>query len=139
MPRILAIDYGKKRTGIAITDNLQIIAYGLTTVPTDKLLDFLSEYCHKEQVELIVMGKPIRSDGTVGEIFNEIKIMAQRIKGICSDINVVFFDEAYTSKNAVQEMIRGGTKKKYRRKKENIDKMAAALLLQNYLQSIGKY
>ncbi len=138
MARILAIDYGKKRTGIATTDNLQIIAYGLTTVETKNLLDFLKKYLEKENVETIVFGKPVREDGSTGEIFYEAQKIARKIQNLFPNIKIDYVNEAYTSIRAVEEMIKAGVKKKKRRIKANIDKMSAALILQEYLREIGK-
>lgn len=134
MGRIMAIDYGGKRTGIAVTDPLQIIAQPLTTVDTKNLFDFLKEYLEKEKVDEIVIGYPMHLDGTDADITEEIKEFAKKIVEKFN-IKIDFLDERYTSKRAVQTMVQGGFKKKDRRKKENIDKIAAAIILQDYLET----
>ena len=130
----MAIDYGGKRTGIAVTDPLQIIAQPLTTVDTKNLFDFLKEYLEKEKVDEIVIGYPMHLDGTDADITEEIKEFAKKIVEKFN-IKIDFLDERYTSKRAVQTMVQGGFKKKDRRKKENIDKIAAAIILQDYLET----
>lgn len=130
----MAIDYGGKRTGIAVTDPLQIIAQPLTTVNTKNLFDFLKEYLEKEKVDEIVIGYPMHLDGTDADITEEIKEFAKKIVEKFN-IKIDFLDERYTSKRAVQTMVQGGFKKKDRRKKENIDKIAAAIILQDYLET----
>ena len=134
MGRIMAIDYGGKRTGIAVTDPLQIIAQPLTTIETKNLTDFLKNYLEKEQVDEIVIGYPMHLDGTDADIVGEIKDFAKKITEKFN-VKIEFFDERYTSKRAVQTMVQGGFKKKDRRKKENIDKIAAAIILQDYLET----
>ncbi len=136
MARILAIDYGRKRTGIAVTDPLQIIAQPLQTIDTHKFTTFLTEYLNTEEVETIVLGHPKHADNTDAEIFPEIKELADTIKEKFPGIKIIFWDERYTSKRAVQEMVAAGFKKKDRRKKGNIDKIAATIILQDYLKSI---
>ena len=130
----MAIDYGGKRTGIAVTDPLQIIAQPLTTIETKNLTDFLKNYLEKEQVDEIVIGYPMHLDGTDADIVGEIKDFAKKITEKFN-VKIEFFDERYTSKRAVQTMVQGGFKKKDRRKKENIDKIAAAIILQDYLET----
>lgn len=134
MARILAIDYGKKRTGLAVTDPLQIIAQPLTTVETKTLEKFLSEYIDKEDVETIVFGYPKHLDNTDADIFPEIKEFAKKISENFPQIHIDFLDERYTSKRAVESMIQAGIKKKKRRVKGNIDKIAATIILQDYLE-----
>ncbi len=130
----MAIDYGGKRTGIAVTDPLQIIAQPLTTIETKNLTDFLKNYLEKEHVDEIVIGYPMHLDGTDADIVGEIKDFAKKITEKFN-VKIEFFDERYTSKRAVQTMVQGGFKKKDRRKKENIDKIAAAIILQDYLET----
>ncbi len=133
--RILAIDYGKKRTGLAVTDPLKIIAHSLETVETSKLNDYIDNYLKKEDVEEIVIGHPKHSDNTDADIFAEIKNFQIKLEKKYPDLIYTFWDERYTSKMAVKSMVEAGFKKKDRRKKENIDKIAATIILQEYLQS----
>ncbi|WP_405569479.1 Holliday junction resolvase RuvX [Winogradskyella sp. Asnod2-B02-A] len=135
MGRILAIDYGTKRTGIAITDEMQIIASGLTTVDTKELLQFLKDYITKEKVEKIVVGLPKQMDNTASESEVYIqKFLVQLAKAI-PNIPVDRVDERFTSKMAFQSMIDSGLKKKQRKNKALIDEISATLILQSYLSS----
>lgn len=134
MARIMAIDYGSKRVGLAVTDPLQIIARGLETVHSKDVLDYLKSYCAQEEVELFIVGEPLNLDGSPTDATPMVKGFVRKLKKMFPDIPVRMEDERYTSKLAVQEMVKGGYKKKDRRKKENIDTMAATLLLQNYLE-----
>lgn len=134
MGRILAIDYGKKRTGIAVTDPLQIIANGLTTVPTHELEKFLTDYIQKESVELFVLGLPMQPNGQPSENQPRIKQFAERIKKILPHISVVFHDERFTSVLAHQTMIDGGLKKKKRQDKGLVDEISATIILQSYME-----
>jgi len=134
MSRILAIDYGQKRTGVAVTDPLQIIAQPLTTVETKTLEKFLIEYISKEQVSEIVFGYPKHLNDTDADIVPEIKEFAKKIGNQFPKIHIDFLDERYTSKRAVESMISAGIKKKDRRVKGNIDKIAATIILQDYLE-----
>ena len=129
----MAIDYGSKRTGIAITDELQMIASGLTTVSTSELLTFLSDYCAKEKVELILVGEPKQKDGSHSDIENEIKKFLVKLANAVSDVAIERIDERYSSKMAFQSMIDSGLKKKQRRNKALIDEISATILLQDYL------
>ena len=135
LARILAIDFGKKRTGIAVTDELQIIASGLTTVNTEELIPFLKNYIKKENVELFVVGKPKQLDNTDSEseilILPFLKKLTKEIPAI--PINRI--DERFTSKMAFQTMIDGGLKKKQRRNKALVDEISATIILQSYLYS----
>ncbi len=133
--RIIAIDYGKKRSGIAVTDPEQIIAHPLETVDTKILPKFIDNYLHQQDVEEIVFGHPKHSDDTDAEIFDQIKKFADKIDKKYKNIKINFWDERYTSKRAVKSMVEAGYKKKQRRKKENIDKIAATIILQDYLES----
>ena len=135
MGRILAIDYGKKRTGIAVTDPLQIIASGLTTVDSQQLFEFLKEYTIKETVEVIVIGEPYNLDGKETDSTAAVKHCIRRLKNTFPETPIVTVDESYTSKNASKAMADMGMKKKDRQKKENIDMMAATIMLQEYLNS----
>ncbi len=134
MPRILAIDYGLKRCGIAVTDPLQLIASPLETVETGKVLDYLKEYIEKEDVESLVIGMPLRDDGTEPEIASKIRAFIKVLQKQFPSMAIHEVDERFTSKMAVNALIQGGMKKKDRRKKGNIDKVSAALILQSYMQ-----
>jgi len=135
MGRILAIDYGKKRTGIAITDELQMIASGLTTVPTSGLLTFLKEYIIKEKVELFLVGEPKQMDYTASESEALITPFLVKLEKIFPNIPVKRIDERFTSKMAFQSMIDGGLKKNQRKNKALVDEISATLILQSYLYS----
>jgi putative Holliday junction resolvase len=135
MARILAIDYGMKRTGIAITDELQIIASGLTTVDTRELIKFLKDYTQKESVELFVIGEPKQMDNTASESEALIVPFIAKIEKWFPDIPVVRVDERFTSKMAFQTMIDSGLKKNQRKNKALVDEISATLILQSYLYS----
>ena len=135
MARILAIDYGKKRTGIAVTDELQIIASGLTTVPTDELLEFLESYLAKEKVELFLVGEPKQMDSSASESEILIKPFIEKLKNKFPTIAIERVDERFTSKMAFQTMIDSGLKKKQRQNKALIDEISATIILQSYLYS----
>lgn len=133
MARILCIDYGGKRTGIAVTDPLQIIASALTTVPTKELIPFLKEYMLREQVELILIGEPLNLDDSATHATPLVKAAIARLRKEFPQIPIETVDERYTSKMASRAMVEMGMKKKDRRKKENIDQIAATIMLQEYL------
>ncbi|MDC6352542.1 Holliday junction resolvase RuvX [Zeaxanthinibacter sp. PT1] len=133
MGRILAIDYGKVRTGIAVTDEMQLIASGLTTVPTKELLDFLKQYVQEEKVSQIVVGEPRQMDNTPSESEVLIQPFLKRLKEQLPEIPVDRQDERFTSKMAAQSMIDSGAKKKHRRKKELLDEISATIILQAYM------
>lgn len=135
MGRILAIDYGKKRTGLAATDPLKIIATPLDTVPTESLIPFLEHYVKTEQVEKIVVGMPRKFDNTETHATKGAVKLIERLKKKFPQIQVFEEDEKFTSKIAMQAMIEGGMKKKDRRKKENVDKVSATLILQSFMES----
>jgi putative Holliday junction resolvase len=137
MARILSIDYGAKRTGLAVTDPLQIIATGLTTVETPKLFQFLRAYIAKEPVELIIMGDPKNWDDTDTHATPLVKKAVERLKREFPTIPVKMWDERYTSKMASQAMIEMGMKKKQRQNKALVDEIAATIILQEYLRSIS--
>ena len=132
--RIMAIDYGKKRTGIAVTDPLQIIAQGLTTVDTHMALVFLREYMGKEPVELILVGEPRNLDDTPTDATEAALAFVKKLKRHFPQVRVETVDERFSSKMAVRAMIDMGMKKKDRQKKGLIDEIAATMLLQEYLQ-----
>jgi putative holliday junction resolvase len=131
--RILAIDFGKKRTGIAVTDELQIIASGLTTVYTEDLIPFLKEYISKNQVELFLVGKPKQMNNTDSESEALILPFLKKLKNQIPQIPLLRIDERFTSKIAVQTMIDGGLNKKQRRNKALVDEISATIILQSYL------
>ncbi|MEJ6674982.1 MAG: Holliday junction resolvase RuvX [Polaribacter sp.] len=133
MGRILAIDFGEKRTGIAITDELQIIASGLTTVNTVELLSFLKEYNNTEKVELILIGHPKQMDNSNSESEVLILPFIQKLEKLLPQIPMKRVDERFTSKMAFQTMIAGGMKKKQRRNKAMVDEISATIILQSYL------
>ena len=134
MGRILAIDYGVRRTGLAVSDPLRLIAGGLTTVETKQLERFLADYFLKEQVDIIVLGKPAQMDGTPSETWRFIEPLSRRLKTAYPDKEVVFYDERFTSVLAHRAMIEGGMKKMARRDKAVVDKIAATIILEDYLQ-----
>jgi len=133
MPRILSIDYGQKRTGIAVTDEMQIIASGLTTVPTTTLIDFLKDYFAKEKVEAVLIGEPKQMNGQPSESAAVIKGFVTHFSNIFPDMKVVRVDERFTSKMAFQTMIDSGLSKKQRQNKGLIDEISATIMLQDYL------
>ena len=134
MGRILAIDYGVRRTGLAVSDPLRLIAGGLTTIETKQLERFLADYFQKEQVDVIVLGKPSQMDGTPSETWRFIEPLSRRLKAAYPDKEVVFYDERFTSVLAHRAMIDGGMKKMARRDKAVVDKIAATIILEDYLQ-----
>ncbi len=138
MARILAIDYGQKRTGIAVTDELQIIASGLTTVDTKELINFLKDYTSNENVEMFLVGEPKQKDGTPSESEALISPFLVKLEKEFSEIPVKRVDERFTSKLAFQSMIDGGLKKKQRRNKALIDEISATIILQDYLYNKNK-
>lgn len=135
MARILAIDYGKKRTGIAITDELQIIASGLTTVDTKSIFSFLTEYLAKENVELFLVGEPKQMDNTASESESLITPFVEKLQKTFPKIPVKRIDERFTSKMAFQTMIDSGLKRKKRQNKALVDEISATIILQSYLYS----
>jgi putative holliday junction resolvase len=135
MPRILAIDYGTKRTGLAVTDPLQIIATALDTVDSSQLIPFLKKYFEKEQVSEMVIGMPKKLDNTDSSNAAAVKKFIELFKQSFPAIPVKEADERFTSSLALDAMIAGGMKKKDRQVKGNVDKISAVLILQNYLES----
>lgn len=135
MPRILAIDYGLKRTGIAVTDNLKIIATALTTVPTSELLSFLKNYTTQEQVEAFVLGLPINLQGEDTDATAYVKGFAKALEREFPQTPIHWIDERFTSKLALDAMIRSGSTKKDRREKGNIDKVSATIILQSFMET----
>ncbi len=135
MARILSIDYGRKRTGLAVTDPLQIIAGGLATVATAQLFDFLKDYVARESVELIVIGEPRQLGGQPSENMARVQQFVARWKKAMPDIPIVYYDERFTSVLAHQAMIAGGLKKKARQDKALVDEISATIILQSYMES----
>lgn len=133
MARIIALDFGKQRTGIAVTDELQLIASGLTTINTKDLLQYLKEYTAKENIAGIVVGEPKQWDNTPSESEVLIQIFLKKLRTSFPLIPIDRQDERFTSKVAFQTMIDSGLKKKQRRNKELIDEISATLILQSYL------
>lgn len=135
MPRILSIDFGSKRCGIAVTDESQIIASGLITVVTENLIDFLKDYFKNEEVELVVVGLPKNMQNVESLIEPLILKHIKMINDNFPLLSIERFDERFTSKLAFQAMIDGGLKKKKRKNKETIDMVSATIILQDYLRS----
>ncbi|HHT22239.1 MAG TPA: Holliday junction resolvase RuvX [Bacteroidales bacterium] len=137
MGRILAIDYGTKRTGLAVTDPLRIVANGLDTVPTHELISFLEKYLAKETVDIIVFGLPKQMSGAESESMKHIRPVVKKIQEKFSEIELVYVDERFTSILAQKAMIEGGLKKKARQDKALVDKISATIILQSYLESLN--
>lgn len=137
MPRILAIDYGKKRSGIAVTDPLKIIATGLTAVNTHELRDFLKRYMSSEAVEKVIIGLPKNLDGGDTDATAAVRSFIRLFKKDHPAIPLETVDESFTSKLAVQALIESGVKKKDRQNKKVVDEMAATIILQDYLKQLG--
>ena len=137
MPRILCIDYGGKRTGLAVTDPLQIIATGLTTVDTPSLIPFLKKYLQQEVVELILIGMPLNWDESETHATPLVQAAIKKLEKEFPAIPVKTVDERYTSKMAKDAMLEMGLKKKDRRNKKLVDEIAATIMLQEYLRSVG--
>ncbi|WP_339917562.1 Holliday junction resolvase RuvX [Yeosuana marina] len=135
MARVLAIDYGSKRTGIAVTDELQIIASGLTTVATNELITFLKDYTTKEQVELFLIGEPKQMNNTPSESEALIIPFLKKLEIAFPNTEIKRVDERFTSKMAFQTMIDSGLKKNKRKNKALVDEISATLILQSYLYS----
>ncbi|MCH5309135.1 MAG: Holliday junction resolvase RuvX [Prevotella sp.] len=135
MARILSIDYGKKRTGIAVTDPLQIIAGGLATVSTSELFDWLKDYMAKEPLERIVIGEPRQPNGQPSENMERVKEFVNRWRKAVPDIPIELYDERFTSVLAHQAMLAGGLKKKARQDKALVDEVSATILLEDYLRA----
>lgn len=135
MGRVLSIDYGKKRTGIAVTDPLKIIANGLTTVETSTLIDFLNDYLKKESVERIVVGWPRQANGEDSENMKRIRPFVQRISKLWPNVPIEFFDERYTSVLAHQTILASGIGKKARQNKALVDEISATIILQGWMEA----
>ena len=134
MPRILAIDYGQKRTGIAVTDELQIIASGLTTIPSATTINFLKDYFSKEKVSKVLIGEPKQMNGEPSQSTEIIEAFVRKFKSFFPEMPVVRVDERFTSKMAFQTMIDSGLNKKQRQNKDLLDEISATIMLQDYLR-----
>lgn len=139
MPRILAIDYGQKRTGIAVTDDFQIIASGLTTIASETTIDFLKNYLEKEKVEKVLLGKPIQMNGEPSQSTEIIEKFVIKFTKKFPEMALERVDERFTSKMAFQTMIDSGLKKKQRQNKSLIDEISATIMLQDYLIKTSKF
>ncbi len=135
MARILSIDYGKKRTGLAVTDPLQLIAGGLATVSTSELFDWLKAYLAKEPVERIVIGEPRQPNGQPSENLERVQQFVNRWRKAVPEVPIEFYDERFTSVLAHQAMLVGGLKKKARQDKALVDEISATIILEDYLRS----
>ncbi len=135
MARILSIDYGKKRTGLAVTDPLQLIAGGLATVSTSELFQFLSQYIAKEPVERIVIGEPRQPNGQPSENLERVQQFVNRWRKAMPNIPIEYYDERFTSVLAHQVMLEGGLKKKARQDKALVDEISATIILEDYMRS----
>lgn len=135
MGRILAIDYGRKRTGIAVSDALQIIANGLTTVPTAQLMTFLKDYMQREPVERIVIGLPKQMNNEQSESMKYIEPFVRLFRKTYPDVPMEYFDERFTSVLAHQAILSSGLKKKARQDKALVDEVSATIILQSYMES----
>lgn len=135
MGRILAIDYGRKRTGIAVSDPLQLIANGLATVPTHQLLAYILDYLTREQVERILVGLPKQMNNEASESMKYIEPFVRSLKKKLPDIPIEYVDERFTSVLAHHAMLEGGLKKKARQNKALVDEISATIILRDYLES----
>ena len=135
MARILSIDYGKKRTGLAVTDPLQIIAGGLATVATSELFDYLQAYISREQVEMIVIGEPRQPNGEPSENLARVQQFVNRWRKAVPQVPIQFYDERFTSVLAHQAILDGGLKKKARQNKGLVDEISATIILEDYMRS----
>ena len=135
MGRIMAIDYGRRRTGLAVSDPLRIIATALTTVDTPSVMDYIKNYCAREEVDIFVVGEAKQMDNTPSESMQYIAPFVERLKREFPDKEVAMVDERFTSKMAFQSMIDSGLGRKKRRDKGTIDAVAATLILQSYMNT----
>ncbi len=137
MGRILAIDYGRKRVGIAVTDELKMIAGGLCTIHVKDVMQFLKDYCNKEQVDCIVVGEPLDMQMRASDASRYIEPFVKHLRKQFPDIIVTRMDERYTSKMAMQTMIDAGLRKKARQNKALVDTISATIILQSYMEKIA--
>jgi putative Holliday junction resolvase len=135
MERIIGIDYGRKRVGVAVSDPLGIFASALETVPAAKIIDYLKNYTQNNKVERFVVGYPMNLNGKPAECAQYVDIFLKQLKKQFPDIPVTLEDERFTSQLAMKAMIAGGMKKSDRREKENVDKISAAIILQSYMDN----
>ena len=135
MARILSIDYGKKRTGLAVTDPLQLIAGGLATVSTSELFDYLKAYVEREEVERVVIGEPRQPNGQPSENLPRVQQFVNRWRKAMPQIPIELYDERFTSVLAHQAVIDGGLRKKARQDKAMVDEISATIILQDYMRS----
>ena len=135
MPEIIAIDFGTKRTGIAATDPMQLVASGLTTLPTREVVPFLENYLKTHEVATCVLGQPKRHDGSLSEVEDEIKKFIAYLSKKIPSLSIERYDERFTSKMAFQTLLDSGIGKKKRQDKGLLDKISATLILQSYLES----
>ena len=135
MGRIIAIDYGRKRAGLAVTDTLQMIANGLTTVSSGELVKYLSDYVSRESVDLFVVGLPKQMNNELSENMKYVQAFVTHLKRTIPDIPIEYYDERFTSVMAHQAMLEGGLKKKKRQEKGLVDEISAVIILQAYLES----
>ena len=138
MGRIIAIDYGYKRTGLAVTDTLKLIAGGLITLPGNRIIPFLKEYIQKENVELFLLGEPKQMNYQPSENMHRVEQFKRKLQKEISQIEIKMVDERFTSVLAHQAMLEGGLKKKERQNKELVDELSAIIMLQSYLETIRK-
>jgi len=135
MGRVIAIDYGYKRTGLAVTDALKLIAGGLATLPGNQVISFLKEYIQKEDVELFLLGEPRQMNYQPSENMQKVEMFKKKLQEAIPQIDVKMVDERFTSVLAHRAMLAGGLKKKERRNKELVDELSATIMLQSYLES----
>ena len=136
MGRILAIDYGKKRTGLAVTDPLKLIAGGLTTVETAKLVEYLQAYMQKEPVERIIVGLPKQMNGQESDNMKNITPFVNRLRNLYPQLPIEYYDERFTSVLAHRAMLESGIGKKARQNKALVDEISATIILQSYMESV---
>lgn len=137
MGRILSIDYGKKRTGIAVSDTLRLVAGGLTTVETPRLFDFVKDYLSRETVDIIIVGKPTQMNNAASENMARIIPFFNRLRKAFPEVEILWYDERFTSVLAHRAMITGGMKKKQRRTdKGKVDEISAVIILEDYMESL---
>lgn len=139
MGRILALDYGRKRTGVAVSDTLRLVANGLKTVPTGELDAFLEAYFKQEKVDIVVVGQPKQMNNQPSESMVYIEPFVKRLKKKYPEISVEYYDERFTSMLAQRAMIDGGVKKKDRQNKALTDLLSATIILQSYMESVANY
>jgi putative Holliday junction resolvase len=132
--RVIGIDLGLKRTGLAVTDPDQLIATPLDVISTEHLMDYLIRYVKEEAVEGIVLGAPLKPDGTPTHTTEKVRDLFEKLQAVFPDMVVALVDERYTTSLAMDAMIRGGTSRKYRKKKGNLDKISATIILQSWLE-----